>query len=128
MRYKISSKLCLNFDLGVNGNMFGGRLMALMDEAAAIFAIQSTGEKNVVSRNFSAVEFRYPVKLGDILEFWACNPKRGKTSIAFDLEVLVDGIKRFTASCVFVAVDEHGNKKEIDWDSACVFKRDNQSL
>ncbi len=112
---KIMSKLCLTGDIGVNGNMYGGRLLFLMDEAAAIYARQSTGEPAMVSRRFSGVEFTSPVKLGEILDFYADQPRRGTTSFSFDIVVLVKGVPRFRANCVFVATDEHGNKKAIDW-------------
>ncbi len=115
---KITSKMCLNGDVGIHGNMFGGQLMYLMDEAAAIYAVQYTGVKRIVSRKFSAVEFHAPVRRGEILEFFADNPKRGNTSFSFDIIVKVEGNRRFQSSCVFVAIDENGEKTPIDWDRA----------
>ena len=116
--FKITSKMCLNGDVGIHGNMFGGRLLALMDESAAIYAKLYTREKHIVSRKFSGVEFHSPVKLGDILEVYADHPKRGNTSFSFDIIVIVDSTRHFEASCVFVAVDENGTKKSIDWSKA----------
>ncbi len=116
--FKITSKMCLNGDVGIHGNMFGGRLLSLMDESAGIYAKLYTGEDHVVSRKFSGVEFHSPVKLGDILEVYAANPKRGNTSISFDIIVIVGSTCRFEASCVFVAVDKEGHKKSIDWSRA----------
>lgn len=113
--YKISSKICLSSDVGVYGNMFGGRLLALMDEAAAVYARLYTGEKRIVSRNFSGVEFHSPIKEGEILEVFADNPRHGRTSFTFDIHVIVGENRRFCATCVFVALDEEGKKKEIDW-------------
>ncbi len=115
---KISSSLCLNSDIGVSGNMYGGRLLYLMDEAAAIYAMRHTGEPRIVSRKFSGVEFHSPVTLGEVLEFYADNPRRGNTSFSFEIIVLVNGERRFSSSCVFVAVDARGNKKPIDWSFA----------
>ncbi len=116
--FKITSKMCLNGDVGIHGNMFGGRMLSLMDESAAIYAKLYTGEEHIVSRKFSGVEFHSPVKLGDILEVYAANPKRGNTSFSFDIVVIVGSTRRFEASCVFVAVDSDGNKKPIDWSKA----------
>ncbi len=115
---KITSKMCLNDDVGVYGNMFGGRLLSIMDESAAIFARLYTGEKRIVSRKFSGVEFHSPVKLGEILCVYADNPKHGTTSFSFDIVVIVNETRRFQASCVFVAVDADGRKKTIDWSHA----------
>ena len=81
---KITSSICLTGDIGTSGNMYGGRLLYLMDEAAAIYAMRSTGEKRMVSRKFSEVEFTSPVHVGEILEFYADNPHRGRTSFSFD--------------------------------------------
>lgn len=105
----------MSSDIGCSGNMYGGRLLYLMDEAAAIYAMQVTKEPKLVSRKFSEVQFTSPVKLGDILEFYGSNPVKGKTSFSFDIIVLVDGLQRFQASCTFVAIDENGAKKLIDW-------------
>lgn len=116
--YKITSRICLNSDVGVHGNMFGGHLLAVMDEAAAIYAKMYTGVRRIVSRSFSGVEFRYPIREGEIFELFADNPRRGKTSFTFDIIVLVGENRRFNATCVFVAVDENGNKQEIDWSKA----------
>lgn len=116
--YKITSKICLSGDVGVNNNMFGGHLLAVMDEAAAIYAKQYTGCKRLVTRCFSGVEFKYPIHEGEIYELYADNPKRGKTSFSFDIVVLVGQNRHFSASCVFVAIDENGNKQEIDWSKA----------
>ncbi len=115
MEVRILSHICLVSDLGVSGNMYGGRLLYLLDEAAAIFAMSYAGEKRMVSRRFSEVEFRSPVCEGEILEFYADNPVHGVTSLTFDIIVRVDGCRRFGANCTFVAVDEHGCKKAIDW-------------
>jgi len=112
---KITSHLCLGSDIGVSGNMYGGRLLYLMDEAAAIFAQRYTGVKRLVTRSFSGVDFHSPSKLGDILDFYADNPVKGNTSVQFDLLVLVEGEQRFSSHCVFVAVDEAGRKTPIDW-------------
>ena len=112
---KISSSICLAGDIGVSGNMYGGRLLYLMDEAAAIYAMRYSGEKRMVSRKFSEVEFRYPVHTGDVLEFYADNPVRGTTSLSFDILVMVDGLLKFHSNCTFVAVGEDGRKKVINW-------------
>ena len=114
---KISSHLCLYGDIGVSGNMYGGRLLFLMDEAAAIYARKATGEARIVTRRFSAVEFKQPVKVGEILDFYAENPVCGTTSFSFDIVVMVCSCRRFEASCTFVALDQNGCKKAIDWEN-----------
>ena len=115
---KISSHLCLYGDIGVSGNMYGGRLLFLIDEAAAIYARKATGESRIVTRRFSAIEFKQPVKVGEILDFYAEDPVPGNTSFSFSIVVMVRNCRRFEASCTFVALNHDGSKKNIDWKHA----------
>ena len=111
MMERINSHLCMTSDIGMSGNLFGGKLMAWMDEAAAIYAMKITSEKYVVTRRFSECLFTHPIHLGELAEIYCGNHKRGRTSVSFSIDVRVDDESRFQAECTFVAVDEHGNKK-----------------
>lgn len=108
-RYKISSKVCLVQNLGTNKTLFGGNMMAWVDEASAIFAREFTGERFMVTRKFGVFEFHHPVHEGDIIHFYCLNPRIGRTSISFDVEaVRIDGTVVVQTSAVFVALDENG--------------------
>ncbi len=109
----ITSKMCMTRDVGTEGNLFGGNMMAWMDEAASIFARIYTGMPHLVTLKFSEVQFRRMVKVGQIVEFFASNPKVGRTSFSFDLEARVDEDVVFHTSTTFVALDEEGNPTEI---------------
>jgi acyl-CoA thioesterase YciA len=102
-------------DIGTNGNLFGGNMMAWMDEASAIFAMKVTGEKDVVSLRFAEIIFKHPVKQDDIVDFYADNVRKGRTSVTFDIIAEVDGKECFRTECTFVAVDANGSKKSINW-------------
>ena len=112
---RITSHLVMTGDLGVSGNLFGGKVMAWMDEAAAIYAMWATGSEKVVTRRFSEILFDKPVRNGELLEFYCGRPKQGRTSITFDIVASVRGRVKFQAECTFVAVNQDGSKKEIDW-------------
>ncbi len=114
----MTSHLVLTGDLGVSGNLFGGRVMAWMDEAAAIYAMWATGTEKVVTRRFSEILFDKPVRNGELLEFYCGRPRQGRTSITFDIVASVRGTVKFQAECTFVAVNPDGSKKEIDWSKA----------
>ena len=116
-REKVASRLCMIKDLGKYGNLFGGNMMAWIDEAAAIFAIKTSGEKNMVTLHYSEMTFRHPVKEGDIVDFFCSKVRRGVTSITFEIEAICAGRTVFCADCVFVAVDDDGQKKAIDWNT-----------
>ena len=109
----VSSKMCMTKDVGTNGNMFGGIMLAFMDESAAIYAHNMTGEKRMVTKLFREIVFEKPVKVGDIIEFSCDNIEKGNTSIDFSIWAAVDGEIVFETSCVFVAVDENGIRKPI---------------
>ena len=111
--YPTTYKMCMTRDVGTHGNLFGGHMMAWMDEAAAIFARRYTGENHVVTVRFGEIIFKHPVKVGQIIEFIACEPKLGNTSITFDLAGIVDETIVIRTSCTFVALDEKGSPKQV---------------
>jgi len=111
---KIGSRICMQKDLGINGNLFGGNMLSWMDEFAAIFAREMTCEKFVVTLRFGEIIFKKPVKAGDLVKFYCKITKCGYTSITFDIKALVDDIV-FLTDATFVALDENGNTKIINW-------------
>jgi len=113
LSYTITNKMCMTRDVGTHGSLFGGNMMAWMDEAAAIFARKYTGETHVVTLRFGEIVFKHPVKVGQIIEFTACDPTIGKTSITFDLAGIVDQAIVIKTSCTFVALDEKGVPKPV---------------
>ena len=110
----IMKKMCYQKDLGRNKNLFGGSMMAWMDEAASIFAYQYCDEEKMVTLRYGEYYFRKQVKEGDIIEFYCGNEKKGNTSFTFDIKGLVNGDEVFYTDCTFVAIDKNGNKKVID--------------
>ena len=113
MREKITSKICLVQNLGTHGNLFGGNMLAWMDEAAAIYAMRITGEHKIVSVKFAEIIFKKPVRENDIIDYYCENPKIGNTSVTFDIIAEVRGEKIFQTECVFVVVDTNGRPKPI---------------
>lgn len=114
MREKITSKMCMVQNLGTHGNLFGGNMLAWMDEAAAIYAMKVTGEHQVVSLKFSEIIFKRPVKENDVVEYFCDEAKIGNSSVTFNLFAEVRGEEIFKTQCVFVVVDDEGNSKRID--------------
>ncbi len=112
---KVASRLCMIKDLGVSGNLFGGNMMAWLDEVAAIFAIQVTGGENMVTVHYSDMTFKQPVKERDIVDFYCGKVRRGTTSVTFEIMARCEEKTVFCADAVFVALDRNGMKKKIDW-------------
>ena len=109
-----AQRLVMYSDLNAAGRLFGGRLMAWIDEASAMTAMRIMSTKRIVTKKFGEVVFEAPGLLGDYVELW-CRPIReGTTSIALDCRVLVrtiqaEGVEQICRSTVvYVALDEQG--------------------
>ncbi len=46
----ITTKVCMTKDLGVHGNLFGGIMLAWLDEAGAAFACEKAQSTHMVTR------------------------------------------------------------------------------
>ena len=109
----VTTNLCMTKDIGLAGNLFGGVMMAWMDEAAGIFAQQTTGVLRMVTLKYTELCFKYPVREGDIVGFYASHPRVGRTSFTFDLEGRVEGNVVVHTTVTFVAVDSKGRPVAI---------------
>ncbi|QSH41287.1 hotdog domain-containing protein [Lentisphaerota bacterium ZTH] len=117
MRVKVTSKICMTKDLGTHGNLFGGNMLAWMDEAAAIYAMQVTKMPRIVSIKFAEIVFKQPVLEDDIICFFCEKPKKGNTSVTFDIFADVNGNEVFRTACTFVALDKYGRPHNIKWEN-----------
>ena len=80
MKYR-SRKMVKGEDLNGAGNLFGGRALAWIDEEAAIYAFCQLGSKNLVTKAMTAIDFKAPAKLGDIVEIGCDVVRFGNTSV-----------------------------------------------
>ena len=55
-------------DLNPNGTLFGGRLLAWIDEEAALYAVIQLENNKVVTKYMSEINFMSSAKTGDIIE------------------------------------------------------------
>ena len=100
--------------MGLRRALFGGNMMAWLDEAASIFAHEYTGEELMVTLKFGELQFHQPVWEGQIVDFYVDNVKEGRTSISFDIEGRTKEVLVVRTSVVFVSVDEHYQPKLIE--------------
>jgi acyl-CoA thioesterase YciA len=105
-------------DLGVGGNLFGGTMMAWMDEAAGIYAHVYTSEPRMVTLKYAELIFKYPVRERDRVDFYAGNVSIGNTSITFDIEGRVGKHVVFKTTGTFVAIEENGRPKALSLKTA----------
>lgn len=104
----VSAYLCMTKDIGIGGNLFGGVMLAWMDEAAGIYAHRCTAGQRMVTLRYTEILFKYPVREGDLVEFFASNPRTGRTSFTFDLRGCVGDHVVFSTTATFVAIDSGG--------------------
>ena len=102
----------------VLGDLFGGHLMALVDQAAAVAAIRHAGGP-AVTASIDRVDFRERIPVGALVTCVATVDWVGNSSMDITVEVYSErpstGEKRntHTAHAVFVAIDEKGHPKRV---------------
>jgi acyl-CoA hydrolase len=99
-------------DLNPNGTLFGGSLLKWIDEEAAIYTICQLGNKKVVTKYMSEINFLSSAKLGDIIEMGLIATNFGTTSITLFCEVRNKITRQSILTInkiVFVNIDENFN-------------------
>ncbi|AWG26096.1 acyl-CoA thioesterase [Flavobacterium kingsejongi] len=74
-------------DLNPNGTLFGGKLLAWIDEEAALYAIIQLENQRVVTKYMSEINFMSSAQQGDIVEIGIEVVKFGTTSLVVRSEV-----------------------------------------
>jgi acyl-CoA hydrolase len=93
------------------GHVFGGVILSMLDRVAAVAAIRHA-RKNCVTVSVDRVDFREPIRLGDLVVMRASVNYVGRTSmevgVRVEAENLMTGERRHTNSCyvTFVAIDK----------------------
>lgn len=114
----ITNELILPNDTNPLHNLMGGRLLHLMDIAAAISA-QKHSNHVVVTASVDNVSFKQPVKLGDVITIKAKVTRAFRTSMEVRLEVWAENIpsgssvKSNEAFYTFVALDNEGKPVNV---------------
>ena len=85
MRYH-TRKLVKPEDLNPNGTLFGGQLLAWIDEEAALYTIIQLENPKIVTKYMSEINFMASAKKGDIIEIGISVTRFGKSSITLSCE------------------------------------------
>jgi len=105
-------------DTNVNGDIFGGWLMAQMDLGASVPA-RTRAKGRVATVAVEGMTFHKPVLVGDLVSIHAQILKEGRTSLHIEVEVWVtrqpsgERTKVTEARFIFVAVDSDGKKRPL---------------
>ena len=109
-------------DCNANGDIFGGWVMAQVDQAGSVLPARYTkGRMATVAVN--EFIFKQPHKVGDILSFFSKVSRIGRTSITVVVTVYAERYfsqgqyaKVTEATLTYVAIDENGRPREIPKD------------
>jgi acyl-CoA hydrolase len=74
-------------DLNSNKTLFGGKLLAWIDEEAALYSIIQLENSKVVTKYISEINFMSSAKEGDVIEIGIDVLKFGKSSLSLNCEV-----------------------------------------
>lgn len=74
-------------DLNANGTLFGGKLLAWIDEEAALYSIIQLENHKVVTKFMSEINFLSSAKEGDIVEIGTDVVNFGNSSLTLNCEV-----------------------------------------
>ena len=98
-------------DVNINGDVFGGWIMAQVDIAGSLPAMRRANGR-VATIAVNSFVFKNPVFVGDVLTFYADIVKVGRTSLTVNVEVYAERnqmqaetVKVTEATLTYVATD-----------------------
>ena len=112
------SQLMLPEHANIGGDVHGGWIMKLVDEAGALAAMRHA-QCRVVTVAIDQMQFHEPIRIGDLVILQAEITYTGRTSMEARVQVIaenpISGVRTHTntAFIVYVALDEKRNPKTI---------------
>jgi len=100
------------------GNVHGGWIMKLADEAGALSCMRHA-QKKVVTVSIDSMTFRQPIKIGDLVILTSEVTYTGRTSMEAAVEVVAENpitgerTHTNTAYLVYVALDDKGRPSAV---------------
>ncbi len=101
-----------------HGNVHGGWIMKLVDEAGAL-ACMRHAQHRVVTVAIDQMTFRQPIQIGDLIILKAEVTYTGRTSLEAEVQVVAENpitgkqVHTNTAYLVYVALDDEGNATAV---------------
>ena len=112
------TELVLPNDSNMLGNVLGGRVMHFIDLAAAITCARHAGHV-AVTASMDSVDFRHPIRVGQVIELQARLNWVGSTSMEVEVQVFCQDLRvgtrvlTSTAFLTFVALDDEGRPVRV---------------
>jgi len=107
----LSRRLVMPTDLNSRGTLFGGRLLAWIDEECSVYAAVESGADLVLTKYISEMDFQSPAYLGDVVQIGVEITSSTRVSITLKCTVRELRTKRKIVKIdrlVFIAIDEKG--------------------
>ena len=105
-------------DTNANGDIFGGWVMARMDQAGGIRGVERARGR-VVTIKVDAMTFIRPMKVGDVLSVYTDVERIGRTSMTIKIEAWAQRFQTMVsekvteATFIFVAIDDNGRPRVV---------------
>ncbi len=102
-------------DLGFHGNLFGGKLLAWLDAAAASYAAEFCDTPRMVTKAIDKCIFNKPAREGQLLKIYGRVENIGTTSIVLYIEARSHNVYNgkqnviLATNITFVRIDEMGD-------------------
>jgi acyl-CoA thioesterase YciA len=102
-------------DLGFHGNLFGGKLLAWIDAAAAGYSMQLCDTPRMVTVSIDKCNFEKPARESQLLKIYGYPTRLGNASVTLYMEARAHNVYTGNQALVlktqitFVHIDEEGN-------------------
>ena len=116
--FVVKTSIVLPPDTNYHGTLFGGKLMAYIDDVASISAMRHS-RRNTVTASTDSVDFLHPIHQGNAVCLEAFVTYTGRTSMEIFVKVsaedLLTGEKNICAMSflTMVAIDENGKPTPV---------------
>lgn len=119
--YLALQTLAMPKDVNINGDIFGGWIVAQMDLAGGMFAREVAGSRTVTV-TIEKMTFKLPVHMGDAVSIHVALERVGNTSMDLHIEVWTKNLQseysakhQLVTEGIFryVAIDENGRPRLI---------------
>ena len=117
-------------DLGFHGNLFGGKLLAWLDAAAASYAAEFCDTPRMVTKAIDKRIFNKPAREGQLLKIYGRVENIGTTSIVLYIEARSHNVYNgkqnviLATNITFVRIDEMGEAIPISERVRAKLKKD----
>ena len=130
----ISTHKVMTQNLGYHGNLFGGQMLAWLDEAGVAFASEICGTPQMVTVHMSEVCFNAPARQTQIIKIYGKVEKMGMSSVTLRLEArrhsVYNGTQKIICSTeiTFVRIDGDGEAVPIPNHVREEWERNNEKI